>query len=150
MLSCANVVSKTSTNGYYYSTPKQAYRASIEYVESERTRGEPVIVVDLAEQGYRYYGDLMGTRQDHDYYFVQSVEELDEVLSTSSSEESYVVTTLPRFLRLRKPELDARINQDWQVIRSFPGTIGDGQISVWASRTSITSPACADCGMGSR
>jgi hypothetical protein len=45
-----------------------------------------------------------------------------------------VVTTLPRFLRLRKPDLDARIQQDWQVIRSFPGTIGDGQISVWTSR----------------
>jgi hypothetical protein len=119
---------------YYYTTPKQAYRASIEYIESERTDGEPVIVVDLAEQGYRYYGDLMGTRKEGDYYFVHSVEELDKVLSTSSQEESYVVTTLPRFLRLRKPDLDARIQQDWQVIRSFPGTIGDGQISVWTSR----------------
>jgi hypothetical protein len=62
------------------------------------------------------------------------VEELDKVLSSSSQEESFVVTTLPRFLRLRKPDLDARIQQDWQVIRSFPGTIGDGQISVWTSR----------------
>jgi mannosyltransferase len=119
---------------HYYSTPKQAYRASIEYVENQRTNGEPVIVADLAEQGYRYYGNLMGGRKDQDYYFVHSVEELDKVLSTSSQGESYPVTTLPRFLRLRKPDLDARIQQEWHVIRSFPGTIGDGQISVWTSR----------------
>lgn len=131
---------------YYYSTPKQAYRASIKYVESERTNGEPVIVVDLAEQGYRYYGDLMGTRKDHDYYFVQSQEELDSVLSTHPNEQSLVVTTLPRFLRARKPELDAQIQQEWEVIRSFPGTIGDGQISVWAPKPTITSPACVGCG----
>jgi hypothetical protein len=116
----------------YYTMPKQAYSASIEYLESQRTKGEMVIVVDLAERGYRYYGDRLGVSASGDYFFVQSVDDLEVVLSAQSGKDSYVVTTLPRFLHLRKPDLEARIQQDWQIIRSFPGTIGNGQISVWA------------------
>ncbi|MCH8898452.1 MAG: hypothetical protein IIC33_09190 [Chloroflexi bacterium] len=47
---------------------------------------------------------------------------------------SYLVTTLPRFLRLRKPDLEARIERDWKLLQSFPGTIGNGQIVIWASK----------------
>ena len=118
---------------YYYSTPKQAYRASIEYIESERNGDELVIVVDLAEQGYRYYSSQLGANQES-YRYVRSVEELDRVISTSN-QETILVTTLPRFLRLRKPELDSRIQEGWEMDRSFPGTIGNGQISVWTSNS---------------
>lgn len=116
----------------YYSMPKQAYSASIEYLEDQRTNGEMVIVVDLAERGYRYYGHRLGVMESGSYFFVQSVEDLEVLLSTHAGRDSYLVTTLPRFLHLRKPDLEARIQQDWTVIRSFPGTIGNGQISVWA------------------
>ena len=76
----------------------------------------------------------MGTEAGQDYYFVQSVADLDAVLALSSDGNSYLVTTLPRFLHLRKPDLEARIHQDWQLLQSFPGTIGNGQIVVWANK----------------
>ena len=116
---------------YYYSVPKQPYTASLEYVETQRTGGGIVIVVDLAEEGYRYYGNLAGIRENEDYFFVQSVDDLDGVLSSNENRDSLVVTTLSRFLHLRKPELESRIEQDWSVMRTFPATIGNGQIEVW-------------------
>ena len=76
----------------------------------------------------------MGTEAGGDYYFVQSVAELEAVVALGRQGNSYLVTTLPRFLRLRKPDLDARIERDWQLLQSFPGTIGNGQISVWGNK----------------
>lgn len=118
---------------FYYSVPKQPYRASIEYVETQRTDGEMIIVVDLAEDGYRYYGERAGYKENEDYFIVRSVDDLDVVLSSNENRDSIVVTTLSRFLHLRKPELESRIEQDWSVVRTFPATIGNGQIEVWTT-----------------
>ncbi len=118
----------------YYGLPKQAYRASIEYLETQRAPGEVVIVADLAEQGFRYYIRRMGAEAGQDYYFVQSVADLEAVVALNRDGNSYLVTTLPRFLRLRKPDLEARIERDWQLLQSFPGTIGNGQIVIWANK----------------
>lgn len=120
--------------GYYYSIPKQPYRASLQYLEAERNDGEIVIVVDIAEKGFRYYGGRLGVKEDQDYFFVRSLTDLETVLASRGDEQSWVVTTFPRALHLRYPELEARIAEGWTKIRIFPATIGDGQISVWARR----------------
>lgn len=119
---------------HYYSVPKQAYRASIQYLEAERKPDEIVIVIHLAELGYRYYGQRFGLKEGEDYFFVRSVQALDAVLSAQSTKRSFLVTTFPRALRLSYPDLDARIAKNWQVLRTFPATIGDGEISVWKQR----------------
>ena len=124
------VVSLSSLR-WYYSVPKQPYRATIAYLETQRRPDGVVIVVDLAEHGYRYYADRMGVMENKDYIVVQTVDELDSVLSDQTGKDRYLVTTLSRFLRIRKPELDHRITQDWSVLQTFPGSIGGGQISVW-------------------
>jgi len=117
---------------YYYSVPKQSYRASLKYLESTRKPDEIVIVIYIAEKGYLYYGKRFGIRDGQDYFFVRSVESLDAVLSSHPGRRSYLVTTFPRALHIYSPELEARISSGWKVARSFPATIGDGQISVWA------------------
>jgi hypothetical protein len=122
---------------YYYSIPKQAYRASIQYLEAERKPGEIVIVIDLAESGYRYYGEHFGLQEDKDYFFIRSMEALDSVLSFHTERRSFLVTTLHRLLRIRHPNIHARITKDWTVIRTFPGTMGDGEIAVWRLRESL-------------
>lgn len=114
---------------YYYSVPKQSYRASLEYLESQRKSGEIVIVIFNAEKGFLYYGKRLGIRED--YFFVRSVEALDAALSSRPRGRSYLVTTFPRSLRIYSPELEARISSGWKVAQRFPATIGDGQISVW-------------------
>ncbi|MCI0790862.1 MAG: hypothetical protein J4O02_03750, partial [Chloroflexi bacterium] len=116
---------------WYYSVPKQPYRATLEYLETQRQSEDIVIVVDLAEQGYRYYADRMGVRENEGYFVVQTVEELDSLVSAQTSHDRYLVTTLTRFLRSRKPELERRITRDWSILQTFPGSIGNGQITVW-------------------
>jgi len=117
----------------YYSVPKQPYRASIQYLQSERKASEIVIVIDIAEKGYRFYGTRYGLREDKDTFFVRSVEALDNALSSHNKKRSFLVTTFHRSLRIRNPDLIARIEKDWTRARTFPATIGDGQITVWKS-----------------
>ena len=124
------IISFTSLK-YYYSVPKQSYRASLQYLEAKRKPDEIVIVIHIAEKGYRYYGKRFGIRDGQDYFFVRSIEALDAVLSSHRRRRSYLVTTFPRALHFHSPELEARISSGWKVARSFPATIGDGQISVW-------------------
>jgi hypothetical protein len=120
----------------YYSVPKQAYRASIQYVEGQRHPGDIVIVVYLAETGYRYYGKRFGLKEGTDYFFVQSEDAFEPILLAHDQARVFLVTTFPRALRLNYPNLYARITTEWTPIRTFPGTIGDGEISVWKHRRS--------------
>lgn len=119
---------------HYYSVPKQAYRASIEYLEGERKPGEIVIVVHLAEMGYHFYGKRYALREGTDYFFVRSVEALEMVLTSHADQRSYLVTTFPRATRIRYPDLAARIAEGWTIARTFRATIGDGAISIWEQR----------------
>lgn len=117
----------------YYSVPKQPYRASLAYVEVARAPEDIVIAIHLAEGGVRYYAPRIDLDSGATYY-ARTVESLDAILAAHPSRPSWLVTTFPRALRLGVPELDARIKRDWEVVRTFPATIGDGQISVWRQK----------------
>ncbi len=119
---------------YYYSVPKQDYRASLQFIEAGRKPDEKIVVIHLAEKGYRFYAPRFGLKEGVDFFSVRSMETLDEVLSSHGKQVTFLVTTFPRALRLTYPGLDARIIQDWMPVRTFPGTIGDGEISVWKRR----------------
>ena len=118
----------------YYELPKQAFRSSLEYVEEIRRPDEIVIVIHHAEKGYHYYGRERGIREGEDYFFVRSVAALDALLSSHPEADTILVTTFPRALRIRHPDLAERIDRRWNAVRIFPATIGDGRITVWRSR----------------
>jgi hypothetical protein len=134
LLALVTIVSVISLKGYY-AFPKQAFRASIGYVETERRPGEIVIVLHLAEGGYRYYGDRLGLREGKDYFVVRSMADLNKVLAEHRGSPSLIVTTLPLFQRALLPEVMARVVKDWTRIRIFPGTVGDGNITIWRQRS---------------
>lgn len=115
----------------YYLVPKQAYRASLQYIQTERQTGDLTIAIDLMEPGYRFYGRKFGLKEDQDWFSVRSVESLDMVLATHSGQSAIMVTTFRRALRITHPDLLARISEGWTLARTFPATIGDGEISVW-------------------
>ena len=118
----------------YYSVPKQSYRTSLEYIEANRKPGEIILAVHLAEGGYRFYAKEFNLKEDTDFFAVRSVKMLDSILASHDGHGAYLVTTLPRGLHLTHPDLEARIAQDWEVIQTFPATVGDGEISVWRQR----------------
>jgi mannosyltransferase len=120
--------------GRYYSVAKQPYRASLEYAAAERRPGEIVVAIHTARRGCAYYAPGAGLSEDRDLFLADSLEALEVVLSAHGQEGALLVTSMPRALRLVHPEMEARIEGGWQVARTFPATIGDGQISVWKQR----------------
>lgn len=119
----------------YYATPKQNYRAAIEYVESLRAPGQVAIAIHLTEKGVRYYSPKSAQAIDQTYFYVRSMAQFDEILAAYPVSDTLLMTTFHRALRLEKPELAARIEQDWEIAREFPATIGDGWIGVWRARS---------------
>lgn len=120
----------------YYSTPKQAYREAIGFVEAQRRRDDVAIVIYTAEKGVWYYGARMGIDMSSSggYHFVRTREALDRVLAEHANKRVYVVTTFQRALRLDLPEIDDRVRAGWRPARIFPATVGDGQLVVWMQR----------------
>lgn len=115
----------------YYAIPKQPYQASMEYLENLRGPGDIVIVVHLAEKGYRYYGARYELKEGKEYFFVRSEEAFDEIISAHATSRIYLVTTFRRALEIKYPELVERIASGWSVDQKFPATVGDGAIVVW-------------------
>jgi mannosyltransferase len=119
---------------HYYSVPKQSYRASIKYLEELRKPDGVVIAVYLSEAGYQYYGPRAGLEEGANCYFVRTLAALETTLAKNRGRRVFLVTTFPRQLRIAAPDLDARISQGWDIDRSFPATIGDGEIFIWRPR----------------
>jgi hypothetical protein len=118
----------------YYSVPKQPYRTSVEYVETNRKPGEIIIAVQYMIIGYRFYGRQFNLEENRDFFDVRSVEKLDSVLATHDGRGAYLLTTLQQSLRSAHPDLAERIAQDWEIVQTFPATLGDAQVSVWRQR----------------
>jgi len=123
-------VSVASLPGYYR-TPKQSYRASLEHVQSLRQEDEIVVAIHTARSGYAYYGPGFGLRAGRDLFFAGSDAELAAILAEHGQAGAFLVTCLHRLLHLDHPQIEARLENDWHAIRTFPATIGDGQITVW-------------------
>jgi hypothetical protein len=88
------------------------------------------------EDGYGFYAKEFNLKKDEDFFAIRSVKMLDSILSTHDGRSAYLVTTLQRGLRLTHPDLEARIVQDWEVVQTFPATVGDAEVSVWRQRQS--------------
>jgi hypothetical protein len=115
----------------YYRTPKQPYRAAIQYIESVRTPGEPVVVIYAAGTGMKYYTRRLGVSGEHKYEYTRTLSAFD---SLTRSGKALVVTTFPRVIRADLPDVSRRLSTDWYPQRVFPATIGGGEITVWSKK----------------
>jgi uncharacterized membrane protein len=120
----------------YYASPKQPYRASLDYVEAVRQPEALVIAIHYAEGGVRYHVARAHPDAEPHYHYVRTDAALDALVAESSGRPIWLVTTFARALRLGEPELDGRIRRDWEIDRTFRGTVGDGDISIWRPRAS--------------
>lgn len=121
--------------GRYYSVPKQPYLTSMKYIEAQRKPGEIILAVHYAEHGYRFYAKELNLIEDMDFFSVRSVEKLDSVLAQHKGNGVFLVTTLQRSFHFALPELEARIEKDWEVVEIFPATIGDAEVRLWRQRS---------------
>ena len=107
-----------------YRSPKQDYPAARDYVESIRGASEPVVAISLAIYPYEnYYAPQWLT--------AESISDFDRVVDPRGT---WVVSSFPTYLRSIHPEIVERLASDFELLREFPGTLGDGAISVYHTR----------------
>lgn len=115
----------------YYSTPKQPYRASLEWALARRQNADPIVGAYLARWGLRFYGPPRGLTEGRSFFGVLSAGELESVERASPGRTVWLLTTFPRALRLEHPDLDRYIRDHYQEQKSFAATIGDGEVAIW-------------------
>jgi hypothetical protein len=128
------IVASAATVPRCYALPKQDFTGARDFVERERSAGDPVVAVGLAGRAY------------HDYFAPgwaapQSESELDAARKSASS--TWLVYTLPIELKAYHPEIWKVVERDFEVVRVFYGTLGGGEVYVCreraaAARTGLT------------
>lgn len=117
----------------YYRIPKQDFRSAVLYLKSKPGKVYPLSIY-TAREGVAYYATRNGLRLNQDYYDVRTIPEFTEVLQKRKPDQLYLITTFPRALHLDHPEIEPLIEKYWVVDRVFPGSIGDGDLTVWKPR----------------
>jgi hypothetical protein len=112
-----------------YALPKQDFVGARDYVERQRTAGDPVIAVSLAADAYSEYfapawpaartsGELAALR--------------------GPSGRAFLVYTLPEDLRAFHPDLWSVVHADFDTLKIFPGTLGGGEVYVCRERSRLS------------
>jgi hypothetical protein len=104
-----------------YRYPKQDFESAIQFVDAERQNGDPVVTAGATTFPIlEYYAEPWES--------VDSAEQLQAICSRGRP--VWVVTTFPRYLESWRPSLAAMIQEKFEIIRVFPGTVGGGDIYV--------------------
>jgi 4-amino-4-deoxy-L-arabinose transferase-like glycosyltransferase len=108
-----------------YALPKQDFTGARDYVESSLSPGDAVVAVGLAGFAYqRYFAP--------NWQVVQTRAELDAV--RRSHPRVWLVYTLPIEVKTYRPEIWDAIQEDFEIDKVFPGTLGDGAVNVCRER----------------
>lgn len=118
----------------YYQTPKQDYAKAIDYANSLRKPGSVLVPLYLAKEGFDFYGPRLGLKEGSDFYNVRTDDQWSRALAGRKPDQVIMVTTFKRALHLDLPLLEERLQNGWLVAKVFPGTIGDGDITVWKGK----------------
>lgn len=105
--------------------PKQDFVAASAFVERSGGPGDAVVTVDLTRYPYAEF-------YHKDYIPVGSLEALEAV--EASHRRTWVLYTFPIRLAVVQPEIWSRLQADYRMAASFPGTVGGGAIVVMVRR----------------
>jgi hypothetical protein len=125
------VLASASALPRYYAVPKQDYAGAVRRLASERRPGDIVIVVFLAEQGYKFYAEQMGRSADPDCYYVRDPALFRQIVADHPGRQIWLVSTFERALRLDVPEIAEEMKSGWEIDHRFPGAIGDGDVLIY-------------------
>jgi 4-amino-4-deoxy-L-arabinose transferase-like glycosyltransferase len=100
---------------------KQDFQGALNFVEAAKQTGDAIATVGLATFTYRNF-------YKRDWKEVKSVNDLNAV--RSKAKHTWLLYTFPTHVGAVYPEIMATIEKDFQIIKQFPGTVGDGTIFV--------------------
>lgn len=106
----------------YYSLPKQDFEGTLELVESLAKPGDIKV-------GVQSVGGIMTNYYGSNFIRIDTYEELLKL--EQEEQRIWVAMTLERIMMIADPELVGHIRKEYELIRSFPGTIGNGSIQVY-------------------
>jgi mannosyltransferase len=108
-----------------YAIPKQDFTGARDFVMSSKRPNESVITVGLAAHAFRYYAPSW------------------KVASTPAqlTDDTYLVYTLGTELKAFHPELWRDVQKQFESVRTFPGTLGGGEVVVCRRRTATQAVA---------
>ncbi len=113
------IVSSFSVPGVY--SPKQDFLGALSFVEKHKKPGDKVAAVGMAMLPYTQYLKT-------GWETAETVETLDSI--RANSKRTWLLYTVPIHLRSSYPEILNTINEDFEVIKQFYGTLGGGTIFV--------------------
>jgi hypothetical protein len=109
--------------------PKQDFVAALNFVEATKEPGDTVTMVGLISFTYKnFYG--------RDWKQVETLNDLESI--RARSKHTWLLYTFPTHVSAVYPEIMHAVKRDFQTIKEFPGTIGDGVIFVSRSNRPLS------------
>ncbi len=108
-----------------YALPKQDFVGARDFVERQVRSGGTIVAVGLAA---RVYGGYFAPH----WTAVQEYEPLRQ--ARRKHENTWLVHTLPIEIRAFQPRVWETIERDFEVVKVFPGTLGEGEVFVCRER----------------
>ncbi len=102
--------------------PKQDYKSAMHYVESHKVAGDAVIAVGLAEFPYKEFYKTNWSN-------VKNIQEFNDI--RLKAQRTWVVFTMPMHLQAYFPAIMETTKAEFSMVKSFPGTLGDGTVYVY-------------------
>lgn len=104
-----------------YRYPKQDFSGARDFVLEQMVAGDRALGLHIAGRVYnKYYAS--------EWPVVENVQELNQYRSKEG--HTWVLYTLPRHFNAERPELARALDENYEIVRIFPGTLGDGSIVV--------------------
>lgn len=104
-----------------YALPKQDFAGARDYVVENLTPDSRAVAVNLA-------GDMFAKYYAPDWITTRNVSRLEELERSGS--RVWLVYTMPFEIEAFSPELWKVINDDYEIVRRFPGTLNGGDVVV--------------------
>lgn len=111
-----------------YAGPKQDFAGARDYVEEQVTPNSRAVAVNLA-------GDMFAKYYAPDWLTTRDVSQLDQL--ELGNETVWLVYTMPFEIQAFSPELWKSIQNDYEVVRAFPGTLNGGEVVVCRYRRDL-------------
>ena len=124
------IVASAITVPRCYALPKQDFTGAREYIGSQQTPGDAVIVVGLAGHAY-------GTYYAPEWPVAHTPEELSAIRQGRG--RTFLVYTLPTELKAFHPALWHAVEAGYEPVKVFPGSLGGGEVYVCREKGTVAS-----------
>jgi hypothetical protein len=101
--------------------PKQDLGRALEYIEAHSAPDDAVVTTGVAAFPYRSFYKV-------DWQFTESKAGLDAI--RAAHPRTWLVYTMPLHMHAAYPDMMEEIEQEFRIVETFPGTLGDGTVFV--------------------